>query len=114
MGRTFTLSIAAVFFILLSCAKKKNSYATIVCKDVTGNGIDSVTVELYTYVKKTDGTTGTGYLKANGITNETGRISFSFNVPSMYTVKVFKNSQIGTGFIKLEEGKEVQKDITLP
>lgn len=114
MGRTVTLSIAAVFFILLSCAKKKNSYATVVCKDVTGNGIDSVTVELYSYVKKTDGTAGTGYLKASGVTNETGRISFSFNVPSMYTIKVFKNSQSASSFIKMEEGKEVQKDITLP
>jgi hypothetical protein len=106
------LALLILLFLVISCAKQKNCYATIVCKNASGKGIDSVFVELYSYVKGTESSSATE-LKASGTTDETGRISFSFKEPALYTIKTAKDTLGATSIIRLQEGKEVQKDLVL-
>jgi hypothetical protein len=101
-----------VSLFLISCAKQKDCYATIVCKEGSGAGLDSVVVELYSYVKGAEANT-TPELKGSGMTDETGRISFGFKVPALYHVKTSKDTLSASSIIQLEEGKEVQMDLIL-
>lgn len=107
------VSLILVLFIV-SCAKRKDCYATIICLDSAGLVMDSVAVELYSYVKSTDGSAQGGQLKASGLTDESGKISFNFTHPAMFTIKAEKGAKQVTGNIRLQEGKEVQQTLTFP
>jgi stress response protein SCP2 len=101
-----------------SCQKDTDCKATVHCMDSTSKNVDNADVLLYALVKSPDGkTTYTADVKANGTTDADGEVSFVFKLPAIYDVKATKvvgtKTLTGLGIIKLEEGKTVDKDITM-
>lgn len=118
----FLMLAMNVFFI--SCEKNTECKANIKCVNAAGDPLQSVPVRLYANVKSSNGGTVTADLKANGVTDAGGMVSFVFKLPAIYditatTTAVGSGSAAvtttitGTGIIKLEEGKTVDKTITL-
>lgn len=113
------LALAGIVYLFnTSCKKNTDCIATIFCVDSTGIGLQGADVLLYANVKTPIGGTITADLKASGITDGTGRVSFTFKLPAIYDVKAMKNagtsnSVTGVSIIKLEEGKTVEKTVTV-
>lgn len=101
-----------------SCKKNTDCIANVQCLDSNGVGLSGVNVLLYANVKTTTGGTVTADLKGNALTDASGRVSFTFKLPAIYDIKATKdasstNSVTGVSIIKLEEGKTVEKIITV-
>ena len=105
------------FLFITSCKKNTDCIANIVCHDSTGVGMSGATVYLYANVKTPNSGTITADLRATGITDGTGRVSFTFKLPAIYDVKALKGvgtaSMQGISIIKLEEGKAVEKIVVV-
>lgn len=118
--RGFFIAIAIMgvgFLFITSCKKNTDCVANVVCNDSTGVGISGATVYLYANVKTPVGGTITADLRATGLTDDAGRVSFTFKLPAIYDIKALKTISAKTysalGIIKLEEGKGVEKVVTL-
>lgn len=118
--RGIFIAIAVVgigFLFTISCKKNTDCVANVVCNDSTGTGISGATVYLYANVKTPNQGTITADLRATGVTDEGGRVSFTFKLPAIYDVKALKVISAKTysalSIIKLEEGKGVEKVVTL-
>ena len=94
---------------LTSCNKDKSCKATVECKDQNGNAVKGAKVFLYAEVKKNI----KGDVKAEGVTDDNGKVSFIFKLPAIFDVNATVNSKEATGVIKLEEGKEVTETVTV-
>jgi len=61
--------------------------------------------------------TYTADLKANGNTDASGEVKFTFKLPAIYDVRAFfttaTKTYSGAAIIKLEEGKTVEKQVQL-
>lgn len=107
-----------------SCKKNTDCVAVVQCMDSTGIGMPGVDVLLYANVKTSTGGTVTADLRGSAITDATGRVSFTFKLPAIYDIKATKkaaststatssSSLTGVSIIKLEEGKTVEKILTV-
>ena len=101
-----------------SCQKKTDCVAVVQCVDSSGGrAFSNANVELYATVKTANGGTVVADVKAKGITDGDGKVRFTFKLPAIYDIRgsLAQGSKTltGTGIIKLEEGKTVEKTITL-
>ncbi len=118
--RGIFIAIAVVgvgFLFITSCKKNTDCIANVICNDSTGVGITGATVYLYANVKTPVGGTITADLRATGITDAGGRVSFTFKLPAIYDIRASKVISAKTysalSIIKLEEGKGVDKTVVL-
>ncbi|MBA2612900.1 MAG: hypothetical protein H0U95_13080 [Bacteroidetes bacterium] len=103
-----------------SCVKNTDCKATINCVDSLGIPVNNATVLLYATIKTSSGGTVTADVKANGTTDAGGEVKFTFKLPAIYDIRATviltspsTRTLIGTGIIKLEEGKGATKTVTL-
>lgn len=96
-----------------SCEKKTDCVASVICKDAAGVPVRKAQVELLALCKDKDGGTFTANLRASGLTDDNGKVTFTFKLPAIYDIKVSKGNLTGVGIIKLEEGKGVDKAVTV-
>lgn len=114
-----TAAVLGVFcFTSTSCDKKTDCIANINCIDSLGLPMSGATVQLFANVKTATGGTVTADLRANGLTDNSGRVSFTFKLPAIYDVRCSKKGagnylMTGASIIKLEEGKGVDKTVTV-
>jgi hypothetical protein len=52
-------------------------------------------------------------LKAEGVSDGSGASSYTFKLPAILDIKASLGSKKGVGIVKLEEGKTVEKKITV-
>jgi len=114
----FKLLIVFAFLAFLivsnvSCDKKTDCTARVYCKDSLDQAMPGATVKLFANVKTATGGTVTADLKADGISDEAGLVTFIFKLPAIYDIKVTKGKLTGIGIIKLEEGKVTEKSVTV-
>lgn len=110
-------SLAIGFLFITSCKKNTDCVANIICNDSTGVGMSGATVFLFANVKTPNSGTITADIRATGITDESGKVSFTFKLPGIFDVKALKTvgsaSMQGISIIKLEEGKAVDKTVVV-
>ena len=118
--RGFFIAIAVVgvgFLLITSCKKNTDCIANVICNDSTGVGITGARVYLYANVKTTGGGTITADLRATGVTDAGGRVSFTFKLPAIYDIRASQVISAVThsalSIIKLEEGKGVDKTVVI-
>jgi len=106
-----SIKIIAVLFasqiFLCSCPKNTECKAVVTCKDQNGNAVKGADVILYAEVKPSV----KGDIKAHGVTDANGKVSFVFKLPAIFDVDATVNSKTSTGIIKLEEGKTAEETI---
>ena len=110
--KTLIKTFCALSLILLvntSCNKNKDCGANIVCKDANGQAVKGADVLLYANIKPNVD----GDIKAHGVTDENGKVTFIFKLPAIFDVKAEVNSKKATGMIRLEEGKTVEETVTI-
>jgi hypothetical protein len=109
--------IGVMFLFITSCKKNTDCVAIVICNDSTGTGIGGAQVYLYANVKTPNQGTITADIRASGVTDETGRVSFTFKLPAIYDITALKTISAKTysavSIIKLEEGKTIDKTVTL-
>lgn len=96
-----------------SCQKKTDCIATVICKDVNGLPLRGVTIQLYALVEMPSHATTTADIRANGISDESGKVTFTFKLPAIFDIKASIGSLTGTGIVKLEVGNSVEKTLTI-
>lgn len=110
MKTTFKILGAALLlsaFAFTACNKNKDCKANIKCQDQNGDPVKGAEVLLYANIKPNVD----GDIKAHGITDENGKVSFIFKLPAIFDVKATVNSKTAKGLIKLEEGKTAEETI---
>lgn len=113
--------ISGLLFVNTSCQKDTDCKARVICNDSTGTAISNANVFLYAVVKDPTDPKGqatfTADVKATGNSDASGQVSFVFKLPAIYdiraTITAGTRTLVGTGIIKLEEGKTVEKTVTL-
>ena len=109
--------ISFLLFTTSSCNKDTQCKATIKCVDSLGRALNNAAVLLYATVKTpTSSVTYTADLKANGNTDASGEVHFTFKLPAIYDVSASYSAArtfTGLGIIKLEEGKDIETVVTL-
>jgi hypothetical protein len=115
MKNLLKLVIVAFSVITLtnSCVKQTDCKLTVTTVDSAGNKLGSAIVKLYANVKTQSGTTVEADLKAEGVSDSQGSSIYTFKLPAILDVKAVLGNKVGTGIIKLEEGKSVEKTITV-
>ena len=113
--RVFIVLGLLAFIILpnVSCDKKTDCTARIICKDSLDQAMPNATVKLFANVKTATGGTVTADLKAEGITDAGGQIEFIFKLPAIYDIKALNGKLVGIGIIKLEQGKLTEKSVVV-
>lgn len=97
-----------------SCEKKTDCKLTITTVDAAGVSLSNLKVKLYANVKTSSGSTVEADLKAEGISDASGKSTYSFKLPAILDIRAIgTGSMIGTGIIKLEEGKSVEKTVVV-
>ncbi len=117
-GILIGLAVVGIFFLFnTSCKKNTDCVASVQCLDSAGVGMSGVDVLLYANVKTTTGGTVTADLKGSAVTDASGRVSFTFKLPAIYDIKASKivgtSTMTGVSIIKLEEGKTIEKVLTV-
>jgi stress response protein SCP2 len=110
--------LACITFTSVSCEKETDCKAVVTCVDSVGTPVNNADVILYALVKSPDGkTTYTADVKAQGFTEGDGTVNFTFKLPAIYDIKatatVATRTLTGIGIIKLEEGKTIEKTVTM-
>lgn len=118
--KLFIATLATAFLTIglsTSCEKKTDCKVTIKTIDSAGFGVPNVKVKLYANVKNSTGATVEADLKAEGVSDGSGQTAFTFKLPAILDVKAIgmagADSLQGVGIVKLEEGKSVEKSITM-
>jgi len=102
-------ALALVAAINTSCCKNKDCVANVTCKDAKGEPVKGADVLLYANIKPNVD----GDVKAHGVTDDNGKVSFIFKLPAIFDVKATINSKEAKGMIKLEEGKTIEETVTI-
>ncbi len=102
-----------LFLTNTSCQKKTDCIAVVHCVDTLGSPKGGVDVRLFANVKTTTGGTVTADLKANAITGSDGQVKFTFKLPAIYDIKASLGTFTTASIIKLEEGKTIDKTVTI-
>ena len=113
--------ISTLVISSFSCQKDTDCKAKVTCKDSLGAPYPNANVLLYAIVKDPNDPKGqatyTADVKATGVSDGAGETSFVFKLPAIYDIRatsvVGTRTLVGTGIIKLEEGKTVEKTVTL-
>ena len=113
--------ILAIGVTSSSCQKDTDCKAKVICNDSIGRPAANANVLLYAVVKDPNDPKGqatyTADVKANATTDDGGVASFVFKLPAIYDIRatqvVGTRTLVGTGIIKLEEGKTVEKTVTI-
>lgn len=115
--KLFIATLAFGFITLVfnnSCQKHTDCKLIITTNDALGNVVAGATVKLYANVKTSSGSTVEADLKAQGVSDASGKSTYTFKLPAILDVKaVSTGSLTGVGIVKLEEGKTVEKIIVL-
>lgn len=114
--KLFIASLAFGLVILAfntSCQKKTDCKLTVKTVDEFGNVVGGATVKLYANVKTASGATVEADLKAEGVSDASGVSTYTFKLPAILDIKAVSGTSVGVGIIKLEEGKAVEKSVTL-
>lgn len=121
----FILLMVSFNYFFMSCDKNTDCKATVKCVDANGSPVQSAAVQLYANVKTSNGGTVVADIKANGVTDGDGSVSFVFKLPAIYDIVASTTvantgtstpattTLVGNSIIKLEEGKTVEKIVTL-
>jgi len=114
------LILSFVLFIG-SCKKETDCKAVVKCVNTSGVPVSGASVYLYAPVKTYSGSstvTYTGDVTASGTTDAGGSVSFTFKLPATFNIRA--KASVDTvpissdeAVIKLEEGKTIDKTITL-
>jgi hypothetical protein len=109
--------LAGISLTSASCHKDTDCRALISCVDTLGRPVGNADVLLYAPVKPDGKTTYTADVKANGTTDSDGQVKFTFQLPAIFDIRatsvVGTRTLVGLSVIKLEEGKTVEKTVTL-
>jgi hypothetical protein len=110
MKNTLAQVISLGFLIVAfsACQKKTNCQANVVCNDAQGKPMNGVEVRLFANVKS-GSTTRVADVKATGITDQNGKVSFVFKLPAIFDVTASVGTATTSTLIKLEEGKTTEK-----
>ena len=109
-------SILVITFMIglgTSCQKNTDCKLVVTTVDSVGNILAAASVKLYATVKTPAGTPVEADIKAEGISAANGTSSYTFKLPAILDVKAEYSGRKGIGIIKLEEGKTVEKKITV-
>jgi len=121
----FIVVMLSINYFFISCEKNTDCKATIQCTDASGAAVPNAEVKLFANVKTTSGGTVVADLKANGVSDGSGNVSFLFKLPAIYDIVATMTAVntatsgpatttlVGNAIIKLEEGKTVEKIVTL-
>ena len=100
-----------------SCEKKTDCKVTIKTIDSAGFAVSNVRVKLFANIKNSTGATIEADLKAEGTSDGSGQTTFTFKLPAILDIKAIglagADSLQGIGIVKLEEGKSVEKSVTM-
>lgn len=96
-----------------SCQKNTDCKLIITTNDEFGNVVAGTTVKLYANVKTSSGSTVEADLKAQGVSDASGKSTYTFKLPAILDIKAVSGSLSGVGIVKLEEGKTVEKIVVL-
>lgn len=113
--------LSGFMFVGTSCQKDTECSARVFCRDSSGASVSNANVLLYAVVKDPTDPKGqatfTADVRATGSTDGSGQVSFVFKLPAIYDIRatttVGTKTLVGTGILKLEEGKTVEKTVTL-
>lgn len=124
--RSFLLITSCIFLLSLaftstSCQKETDCTARVKCVDSVGHAVSNANVLLYAQIKDPKDpksqNTYTADIKATGTTDGAGETQFVFQLPAILDIKatgtIGTKTITGNGIIKLEEGKTVEKTVTL-
>lgn len=112
MKLSFKILSAALLlstFAFTACNKDKSCKANITCKDQNGAPVKGAEVLLYANIKPNVD----GDIKAHGVTDDNGKVSFVFKLPAIFDVKATVATKTVQGIIKLEEGKTSEETLTV-
>lgn len=116
--------ISTLVLTSTSCQKNTDCKASITCVNSSGLPVNNAAVKLYATIKTASGGTVVADVKANAVTDEGGVVKFTFKLPAIYDINAtalaadtitgaMTRTLVGTGIIKLEEGKGTDKTVTL-
>lgn len=111
--------IASFALTSTSCQKNTDCKASVKVIDSLGIPVNNATVNLFATIKTSSGGTVTADVKATAVTDGGGEVKFTFKLPAIYDIRATlitaapSRTFVGTGIIKLEEGKGVEKTVTL-
>jgi hypothetical protein len=113
--------LSGLLFSVSSCKKETDCKARIKCIDSLGAVMPNANVLLYANVKDPNDPQGqntyTADVKAEGVTDGGGVVQFTFKLPAIFDIRATKaigtRTLVGSGLIKLEEGKTVEKVVTV-
>ena len=108
-----SLALGIIGLTSISCQKKTDCKLTVTTVDANGNVVGGATVKLYANVKTASGSTVEADLKAEGVSDGAGTSTYTFKLPAILDIKAVSGASVGIGIIKLEEGKAVEKTVTL-
>jgi 5-hydroxyisourate hydrolase-like protein (transthyretin family) len=111
MKNLFLLSILAVILVLSACRRNTDCTANIICNDAQGKPLNGVEVRLFATVGANPKKIAD--VKANGVTDKDGKVSFIFKLPAIFDVNAAVGTTTASTIIKLEEGKTSEKVIEL-
>jgi hypothetical protein len=114
--KLFIASIAIAFLTVTlssSCEKKTDCKLTIKTIDEKGFVYPNAKVKLFANVKNSTGATVEADIKAEGSSDASGVSTYTFKLPAILDIKCELDTMGGIGIIKLEEGKSVEKVITM-
>jgi len=103
----FKTLILASSVAFTACQKNTDCKANVTCTDPNGQPIANAKVLLYAEVKPNV----KGDIRAEGVTDANGKVSFIFKLPAIFDVNAKVDSKEGTGIIKLEEGKTSEETV---
>jgi hypothetical protein len=75
--------------------------------------MSGVEVRLFANVKTSTNTVKVADVKASGITDQSGKVSFIFKLPAIFDINASVGTATTTAIIKLEEGKTTDKTVDL-
>lgn len=108
-----TAAVGILYLTNTGCAKKTDCIANVYVNDSVGLPVNGADVRLFANVKTPQGGTVTADLKANGLTDEAGKVSFTFKLPAIYDIRAAVGTRTAASIIKLEEGKAVDKTVVV-
>lgn len=108
-----SIIFGVLILVLSSCVKKTDCTANITCNDTQGKPMSGVEVRLFANVKTSLNTTKVADVKASGVTDKNGKVSFVFKLPAIFDINASVGTASTSAIIKLEEGKTTEKLIDL-
>jgi hypothetical protein len=124
--KQFLLLVSGLFAFFLtftntSCQKDTDCKANVKCVDSIGRAFPNAKVLLYAQIKDPNDpksqNTYTADVKAEGTTDGGGEVQFVFKLPAILDIRatatVGTKTLVGNSIIKLEEGKTVEKTVTI-